>query len=65
MRADWTRVIWIEVYSDTMRLAIEQVGKGGLPPLALPDPNTDRREQASGGKPPFPTCSILAGLLTK
>ena len=37
-----------------MKLGIEQVGKGGLPPL-LPDVGS---ESASGGKPRFPPCSI-------
>jgi hypothetical protein len=36
-----------------MKLKIEQVGKGGLPPLT---PTLLIGE--SGGKPPFPTCSI-------
>ena len=36
-----------------MKLKIEQVGKGGLPPLF-----PIRVVETSGGKPPFPTCSI-------
>jgi hypothetical protein len=42
-----------------MELEIEQVGKGGLPRLALPNRHTrSALGKASGGRPPFPTCSI-------
>jgi hypothetical protein len=37
-----------------MKLGLEQVGKGGLPPLL----RHVGSKSASGGKPPFPTCSI-------
>jgi hypothetical protein len=42
-----------------MKLGIEQVRNGGLPPLALPICNT-RDEIGKASKPPFLTCSVYS-----
>jgi hypothetical protein len=37
-----------------------QVGKGGLPPLKFHYAQLECDRILSGGKPPFPTCILLA-----
>ena len=44
-------------------IRIEQVRKGGLPPLALPNCKIgDQIGLGQRGKPPFPTCSISVSI---
>jgi hypothetical protein len=58
--------LWITTFGESKAknrnksLKVEQVGKGGLPPLVVFRllKESGRICPTSGGKPPFPTCSL-------